>query len=34
MITVITFNPSIDRMYRVNNINIGEVQREIGRAHV
>ncbi|MCC0783864.1 1-phosphofructokinase [Clostridioides sp. ES-S-0108-01] len=29
MITIITFNPSIDRMYRVNNINIGEVQRVV-----
>ena len=27
MITTITFNPSIDRMYRVSNLNIGEVQR-------
>lgn len=27
MITTITFNPSIDRMYRVDEINIGEVQR-------
>ncbi|MGL6106989.1 1-phosphofructokinase [Romboutsia sp.] len=27
MITTITFNPSIDRMYKVNSINIGEVQR-------
>ena len=31
MITVITFNPSIDRMYRVNNINIGEVQRVVSK---
>lgn len=29
MITVITFNPSIDRMYRVNSINIGQVQRVV-----
>lgn len=29
MITTITFNPSIDRMYRVNSINIGEVQRVV-----
>ena len=27
MITTITFNPSIDRMYRVSSLNIGEVQR-------
>lgn len=27
MITILTFNPSIDRMYRVNTIDIGEVQR-------
>lgn len=27
MITTITFNPSIDRMYKVNSMNIGEVQR-------
>ena len=27
MITIITFNPSIDRLYRVSRINIGEVQR-------
>ncbi|HGM3506268.1 TPA: 1-phosphofructokinase [Clostridioides difficile] len=29
MITIITFNPAIDRMYRVNSINIGEVQRVV-----
>lgn len=29
MITIITFNPSIDRMYRVNSINVGEVQRVV-----
>ncbi|MDU4934252.1 MAG: 1-phosphofructokinase [Peptostreptococcaceae bacterium] len=29
MITILTFNPSIDRMYRVNSIGIGEVQRVI-----
>lgn len=29
MITTITFNPSIDRLYRVSEINIGEVQRVI-----
>lgn len=27
MITTVTFNPSIDRLYRVNEINVGEVQR-------
>lgn len=29
MITTITFNPSIDRMYRVSSMNIGEVQRVV-----
>ncbi|MEG2354097.1 MAG: 1-phosphofructokinase family hexose kinase [Clostridium sp.] len=29
MITILTFNPSIDKMYRVNSIEIGEVQRVI-----
>lgn len=29
MITTITFNPSIDRMYKVNSMNIGEVQRVV-----
>ena len=29
MITVLTFNPSIDRMYKVSKINVGEVQRVI-----
>lgn len=29
MITILTFNPSIDRMYRVNSIGIGKVQRVI-----
>lgn len=29
MITILTFNPSIDRMYKVNSIEIGEVQRVI-----
>ena len=29
MITVLTFNPSIDRVYKVSKINIGEVQRVI-----
>lgn len=29
MITTITFNPAIDRMYKVNEINIGEVQRVV-----
>lgn len=27
MITILTFNPSIDRMYRVSDLNIGQVQR-------
>lgn len=27
MITILTFNPSIDKLYRVNTIDIGEVQR-------
>lgn len=27
MITILTFNPAIDKLYRVNNIDIGEVQR-------
>ena len=27
MITTITFNASIDRLYRVSEINIGEVQK-------
>ncbi|MGL4801281.1 MAG: 1-phosphofructokinase [Cetobacterium sp.] len=30
MITILTFNPAIDKLYRVNNIDIGEVQRVIG----
>ena len=29
MITTITFNPSLDRMYRVSSMNIGEVQRVV-----
>lgn len=29
MITVLTFNPAIDKLYRVSNIEIGEVQRVI-----
>lgn len=29
MITILTFNPSIDRMYKVSSINIGEVQRVV-----
>lgn len=27
MITILTFNPSVDRMYRVSELNIGQVQR-------
>ena len=27
MITILTFNPSVDRMYRVSDLNIGQVQR-------
>ena len=27
MITILTFNPSIDRMYRVSDLNIGQIQR-------